>query len=145
MTEMMGPAKAMRRLTVRYVDFDGRSGRSAYWWAMLVLGIITGGFTLWLRSRGTALTVSAIFMSDVIFLSMFLTASVLAVPYASLHVRRYRDAGINPWWLLLTVFLPLVLIVADTGLQWINLVAAGLLLINFALCLRPSKPSYSFF
>ncbi|WP_155286170.1 DUF805 domain-containing protein [Lacticaseibacillus zhaodongensis] len=145
MTELMGPGKALRRLTLRYVDFDGRSGRSAYWWAMLVLAIITGGFTLWLRTRGAALTVTAIFAADVIFLAMFFTAAILAVPYASLHVRRYRDAGLNPWLLLLTVFLPLIMIVAETGVQWVNISAAALLVVNLILCTLPSKPNYSFF
>lgn len=144
MAEVMGPMKAMRRLFGRYVDFDGRSGQTAYAWAMLGFTLITGGFTYWLWTRGPAITVSSIFASDVIFVVMFFTYAILAVPYASLHIRRYRDAGLSPWLLILTVMAPLIALLLDHGVAWLNYAALGLLGVNVLLGLLPSKKVLAF-
>lgn len=144
MTETMGPVKAMRRLFGRYVDFDGRSGRAAYAWAMLLLLIITGGFGLWLRTRTTAISATSIFAADVIFVVMFFTYAILAVPYASLHIRRYRDAGLTPWLLLFTVVLPLIVLLLDNGNIYVNYGAYVLLLVNLVLASLPSRQEFGY-
>lgn len=144
MAELMGPIKALRRLFGRYVDFDGRSGRAAYAWAMLGLIGITTGFAFWLRTRTPAISVTSIFASDIIFVVMFLTYSVLAVPYASLHVRRYRDAGLTPWLLVVTVVAPLIALALESGVAYVDFTAYTLLLANLFLGSLPSKRIYAF-
>lgn len=129
----------MRHLLTDYVDFEGRSERSQYWWSLTGLVIIGAAFYLWMRSRQMAISVTAIFAADVLLLALLLTSALLVVPFASLHVRRYRDAGITPWLLLVTVFLPLVLLYLEMGNALADGIAYGLLAVNLLLCALPSK------
>jgi uncharacterized membrane protein YhaH (DUF805 family) len=139
MTNFTNPRLAIRQLFTRYVDFDGLSGRSAYWWSLMGLGMIGGVFYMWMRSRQMAISVTAIFAADVLLLSLLLLTTILLLPVVSLHVRRYRDAGVTPWLLLLTVFLPLVLIYLELGTPLVTGAALGLLMVNFMICAFPSK------
>ncbi|WDF81945.1 DUF805 domain-containing protein [Lacticaseibacillus pabuli] len=139
MIRVMGPFEALRRLMQRYVDFDGRSPRSAYWWAMSVLAIVAGGFAWLLRVRATVVSPAALFADGLLFGAVFLIGAILAVPYASLHVRRYRDAGVSPWLLLVTVVLPGVLLYSDLGNNLLIWGAVALLVINFGIAALPSR------
>ena len=142
MIRVMGPFEALRRLVQRYVDFDGRSPRSAYWWAMGVLAVIGGGFAWLLHLRAAIVSPAALFADGLLFGAVFLIGAILAVPYASLHVRRYRDAGISPWLLLVTVVLPGVLLYSDLGNNLLIWGSAALLVINFAIAMLPSRNNY---
>lgn len=142
MIRVMGPFEALRRLLQRYVDFDGRSPRSAYWWAMGVLGVIAGGFAWLLRLRAMAVTPTALFADGLLFGAVFLIGAILAMPYASLHVRRYRDAGVSPWLLLVTVVLPGVLLYSDLGNNLLIWGSLALLLVNFMIAALPSRHSF---
>ncbi len=139
MANFTNPRLAIRQLFTRYVDFDGLSGRSAYWWSLMGLGMIGGAFYLWMRSRQMVISVTAIFTADVVLVSLLFLTTILLLPVVSLHVRRYRDAGITPWLLLLTLFLPLVLIYLELDKPLVTGVALGLLLANFMICAFPSK------
>lgn len=78
----------------KLTDFSGRAGRSEYWWfslfLLLVLALLVGGIVL--ASRASDAPVS------------FAALSVLGVPLAlalvAAQVRRLRDAGLGPWWVL---------------------------------------------
>jgi uncharacterized membrane protein YhaH (DUF805 family) len=135
----VSPVSAIRHLLTDYVDFDGRSGRSQYWWSLLGLSLVGGLFYLWMRSRQMVISVTAIFAADILLVALLLTSALLAVPFASLHVRRYRDAGMSPWLLLMTVFLPFVLLYLEMGNVLVDGIAFGLLAVNLLICALPSK------
>mgnify|MGYP004465747331 CR=1 FL=1 len=140
---MMGPLTAIHRLIVRYVDFDGRSKRAAFVWPMIGLLIITGLFTVWLRTQAAVINMTTIFESGPILVTMLFTYAILAVPFISLHIRRYRDAGVSPWALLGTLFLPLILLSLDNLSAPVVGVAGALLVINVIVGLLPSRPVYA--
>ena len=93
-----------------FANFSGRASRPQFWWFQLWM---FGGFVL----------LSAI--SGVIGTQLLVYVAVLGVfiPSLAITVRRLRDSGTNPWWILVTL-LPLVGLLA-----WLYLM------------LLPSKPA----
>lgn len=86
---------AYKEMFTRFSDFKGRSTRSAYWYAILMnfivslaLGILAG-------------------LVDVLSILSTIYSVVLIIPGLSLTIRRLRDVGKNPWWILIS-FVPLV-------------------------------------
>lgn len=87
--------------TRRYLDFYGRSSRSEFWWATLaaflffsVLGVVLG----------------EVFSS---FFSSFISGIVslyFVIPFASVTVRRLREAGFHWAFAILLLFPPLSII-----------------------------------
>ena len=92
----MGFMEAVKSVYSRYVDFQGRSPRSEYWWFYLffmivyvlsfVLGAVTGGLGL-------------------IILVIFVLGSFL--PMLAVTIRRLHDLDKSGWFILLS-FIPLV-------------------------------------
>ncbi len=81
----------------RYADFKGYTTRKSFWLtyvATLILSIGLGGLILLLSSFGMGGTIASSIISGVIGLA-------LIVPGLALCARRLRDAGKNPWLILL--------------------------------------------
>jgi len=90
-----------------YVDFEGRSTRSDYWWVCL------GNFILYIPfflTYGNALANSrnegALITLGFIAIIYFIFGLALFLPSLALMVRRLRDAGFH-WALIFILFVPL--------------------------------------
>ena len=122
--------EAYKKFWEGYVDFEGRSTRSDYWFAYLVNALITWGLYIVVAVFGgiasaTDSTVLAIF-SLILGLIMSIYAVAAFLPGLAVTVRRLRDAGYN-WPYIFVAFIPLV--------GWIILIVL--------LC-KPSKVEYPF-
>lgn len=122
--------EAYKKFWKGYVDFEGRSTRSDYWFAYLVNALITWGLYIVVAVFGgiagaTDSTVLAIF-SLILGFIMFIYAVAAFLPGLAVTVRRLRDAGYN-WPYIFVAFIPLV--------GWIILIVL--------LC-KPSKVEYPF-
>ena len=122
--------EAYKKFWKGYVDFEGRSTRSDYWFAYLVNALITWGLYIVVAVFGgiasaTDSTVLAIF-SLILGLIMFIYAVAAFLPGLAVTVRRLRDAGYN-WPYIFVAFIPFV--------GWIILIVL--------LC-KPTKVEYPF-
>jgi transcriptional regulator with XRE-family HTH domain len=87
----LGPAPAMtfteavRQGVRRWGEFDGRAGRSEFWFFFLAVSVVVGAFAALDERLGAAALVLCL------------------VPLAATGTRRLRDAGQSPWWLLFAV------------------------------------------
>ena len=103
--------EAYKKFWKGYVDFEGRSTRSDYWFAYLVNALITWGLYIVVAVFGgiasaTDSTVLAIF-SLILGLIMFIYAVAAFLPGLAVTVRRLRDAGYN-WPYIFVTFIPFV-------------------------------------
>ena len=89
---------AVRRCLRLYSDFDGVAGRAEFWWFTLAVALVA---TL-AAAIGQWATVAV--------------GVVALVPWVAAGVRRLRDAGESPWWILLMLvpfgFVPVGFIMA---------------------------------
>ena len=122
--------EAYKKFWKGYVDFEGRSTRSDYWFVYLVNVLIT--FAYYLLDAVFERMVSAtgsmdVFTISVILLLIFFAYGIAAcLPGIALTVRRLRDAGYN-WPYIFVAFIPFV--------GWIILIVL--------LC-KPTKVEYPF-
>ncbi len=122
--------EAYKKFWKGYVDFEGRSTRSDYWFAYLVNVLITFAYFLLQAVFGglAAATDSSFFaVISFIILFIFFAFGVAAIlPGLAVTVRRLRDAGYN-WPYIFVTFIPFV--------GWIILIVL--------LC-KPTKVEYPF-
>ena len=122
--------EAYKKFWKGYVDFEGRSTRSDYWFAYSahVLIFFASYLLLAVFERMDSETGSSdLFTIGVILLLIFFAYGVAAVlPGIALTVRRLRDAGYN-WPYIFVAFIPFV--------GWIILIVL--------LC-KPTKVEYPF-
>ena len=102
----------------KYADFDGRSGRSEYWFFTLFIILVwlvlyIGTFYIAISTLPEDSTAAFLFSIPVIWLL------ALTLPHLAVGVRRLHDVGKSGWWLLLqfTVIgaIPLVIWIASEG------------------------------
>ena len=117
--------EAYKKFWEGYVDFEGRSTRSDYWFVYLVNVLITFAyFLLQAVFGGLAAATDSSFLAviSLILLLIFFAYGIAAcLPGIALTVRRLRDAGYN--WLY--IFIPLIPFV-------------GIFILVFLLC-QPTK------
>ncbi|WP_455473501.1 DUF805 domain-containing protein [Streptococcus salivarius] len=122
--------EAYKKFWKGYVDFEGRSTRSDYWFAYLVNVLITFAYFLLQAVFGGLVAVtdsSFLAVISLILLLIFFAYSIAAfLPSIALTVRRLRDAGYN-WPYIFVAFIPFV--------GWIILIVL--------LC-KPTKVEYPF-
>ena len=97
----------------RYFSFAGRSGRREFWtWTFMVLvvsvvllGLLTG--------------LIFILHVDCTIVPLFLFWLVVLFPSLTVAVRRLRDAGISPWFLLIPATMCIItfLVLFDRGMS----------------------------
>ena len=117
--------EAYKKFWKGYVDFEGRSTRSDYWFVYLVNVLITFAyFLLQAVFGGLAAATDSSFLAviSLILLLIFFAYGIAAfLPSIALTVRRLRDAGYNwPY-----IFIPLIPFV-------------GIFIFIFLLC-QPTK------
>ena len=100
---------AVKMFFSRYVDFQGRSRRSEYWWVMLfhtivyfALSILAGIFGAIGGSNGEPGPLFWVFMG---LLGIYVL--IIFIPNLALTVRRIHDVNITGW-LLIGAFIPFV-------------------------------------
>ncbi|WP_461250237.1 DUF805 domain-containing protein [Streptococcus parasalivarius] len=122
--------EAYKKFWKGYVDFEGRSTRSDYWFVYLVNVLITFAYFLLQAVFGGLVAVtesSFLAVISLILLLIFFAYGIAAfLPSIALTVRRLRDAGYN-WPYIFVTFIPLV--------GWIILIVL--------LC-KPTKVEYPF-
>lgn len=80
---------AMRDGVVRGLEFTGTTGRPAFWWFALAVLMVLALGQLLAEATGP--------------LPMRLAQLVVLLPWVAACTRRLRDAGINPWWQLISL------------------------------------------
>lgn len=122
--------EAYKKFWKGYVDFEGRSTRSDYWFVYLVNVLITFAYFLLQAVFGGLVAVtesSFLAVISLILLLIFFAYGIAAfLPSIALTVRRLRDAGYN-WPYIFVAFIPFV--------GWIILIVL--------LC-KPTKVEYPF-
>ncbi len=97
-----GPIEAFRLTIERIWDYRGRSTRAEYWWSQLGLGLLSViGVVIFYVIFGLATNTESLLIAAVVIGIAIIIA--ISLSQLSLHIRRYRDAGINPWILFLVV------------------------------------------
>ena len=103
--------EAYKKFWKGYVDFEGRSTRSDYWFVYLVNVLISFAYFLLQAVFGglAAATDSMdLFVISLIFLLIFFAYGIATgLPGIALTVRRLRDAGYN-WPYIFVPFIPFV-------------------------------------
>ena len=122
--------EAYKKFWKGYVDFEGRSTRSDYWFVYLVNVLITFAYFLLQAVFGGLVAVtesSFLAVISLILLLIFFAYGIAAfLPSIALTVRRLRDAGYN-WPYIFVAFIPFV---------------GGIILI--VLLCKPTKVEYPF-
>ena len=103
--------EAYKKFWKGYVDFEGRSTRSDYWFVYLVDVLITFAYFLLQAVFGGLVAVtesSFLAVISLILLLIFFAYGIAAcLPGIALTVRRLRDAGYN-WPYIFVTFIPFV-------------------------------------
>jgi uncharacterized membrane protein YhaH (DUF805 family)/DNA-binding XRE family transcriptional regulator len=81
--------KAMREGVVRGLDFTGVTPRGEFWWFALAVVMFLGLAQILSEYLGA--------------LPMQLAGIVVLLPWISACTRRLRDAGLSPWWQLISL------------------------------------------
>lgn len=86
--------EALQLFFKNYANFQGRSSRSAFWWPMLIIFVVTLALLLVLEHLGLD--------GEVI---VGLLSIPLILPSYAVAVRRFHDTGRSGWWVLIN-FIP---------------------------------------
>lgn len=105
----MGFGEAVKSFYRRYVDFQGRSARSEYWWVQLyfliVYAILFALMMPGLMASENGGEPGALFMIAALLFAIFALANIL--PAIAVTVRRFHDQDKSGWFYLLA-FIPYV-------------------------------------
>lgn len=131
-----------------YFNFKGVSRRAEYWWMQLINAVIFAVFVLGFGGIGIITgalahkSLESFGIGALIGIIVAIIYGIAAViPGISLTFRRYRDAGVTPWWLLATALLPVLLQQSDfyNEYAWIRTIVFIISVINFIILVLPSK------
>jgi uncharacterized membrane protein YhaH (DUF805 family) len=152
----MGFLQAYASFWKNYVNFGGRSSRSAYWWVQLwnvsifliFLAVTIGPLVNALATENYNRLGFSIFFIIVYFLYVF----AIIIPSISLGVRRFHDANVSAWWYVGLYAIPEVLrlitqfTTKSTSLLNIIvlLISLGTGIAGFVITLLPSKDPNKF-
>jgi uncharacterized membrane protein YhaH (DUF805 family) len=79
----------MREGVLRGLDFTGTTGRTDFWWFVLAVVMVLALAQLVADATGP--------------LPMQLVSLVVLLPWIAACTRRLRDAGLSPWWQLISL------------------------------------------
>jgi len=80
---------AMREGVLRGLEFTGTTSRTDFWWFVLAIAMLLAFAELLAESFGA--------------LPQKIASLVVLLPWVAACTRRLRDAGINPWWQLISL------------------------------------------
>lgn len=107
---------AFKLFFTHYVDFTGRSTRAAYWWWQLwefLISLLLAGGLIGLFFTGLVHidNIAPVFWVAfaIVIIALIAWGFGTVVPSYALLVRRFRDAGVSPYWVIATRGLPMVL------------------------------------
>jgi uncharacterized membrane protein YhaH (DUF805 family)/DNA-binding XRE family transcriptional regulator len=80
---------AMRDGMLRGLEFTGTTSRPGFWWFALAVAMLLAFGTLLAEAVGP--------------LPLQIISLVVLVPWVAACTRRLRDAGLNPWWQLISL------------------------------------------
>ena len=80
---------AMRDGVMRGLDFNGRTSRPDFWWCVLAVAML--------------LALTQLFVPVLGQLPVQVVSLAILVPWIALCARRLRDAGLSPWWQLISL------------------------------------------
>ncbi|WP_125571104.1 DUF805 domain-containing protein [Lacticaseibacillus songhuajiangensis] len=154
-TQKVSFIEALRLFFKNYANFRGRSSRSEYWYMFLWNAIYSAIMEVWvfmailhMPLMGNNYTLPSILralMAPLIVVAVVSVATL--VPWVSLSVRRFRDADYSPWYLLLTMALPAVLLslsnnVFTTFGNVCTVVGLALVIAHMVMMARRSMPAF---
>lgn len=140
--------KAFKQYWKNYFNFSGVSPRSEFWWMVLINSVI---YAVFFMAFGGVVIATAFMtghptktfgIAAVIGLVVCVLYTIAAIiPGISLHFRRYRDAGVTPWFLLITYGVPFVLVGSNVYDKhvWVQAIVLIIEFINFIILVMPSK------
>ena len=81
--------RAMRDGLLRGLEFDGTTARADFWWFALAVVMVLAFASLFTEAAGP--------------LPMEIVSLLVLLPWIAACTRRLRDAGLNPWWQLISL------------------------------------------
>lgn len=151
---MISMAQAFKNFWRNYFNFTGTATRAEYWWMTLYLIIFTifwipttimiiiatpahhtADFTsFWqIFTHSSLLTMMWILLTISLFIA-------LAIPSLSLHVRRYRDTGLNEIWVWLIFILTIVFnFYSPRDNAYVRILPTVVTVIAFILTILPTE------
>lgn len=81
--------KAMREGVLRGLEFTGTTPRADFWWFALAVAMVLALAQLFTEAFGP--------------LPLQIASLLVLLPWAAACTRRLRDAGLNPWWQLISL------------------------------------------
>lgn len=95
--------RAYQAFWKNYFQFKAHSNRNDYWWPFMWNWLIRIGLAI-VTLVGYLKNSEGTFWTGISLLIIY--SLVALIPIISLTIRRYQDAGISGWWILLTCFAP---------------------------------------
>jgi len=80
---------AMRDGVLRGLEFTGTTGRTDFWWFALAVAMVLALASLLAEAAGP--------------LPLQIASLIVLLPWVAACTRRLRDAGLNPWWQLISL------------------------------------------
>lgn len=102
----MGFSEAIQSGFQNYVNFEGRSGRAAYWWWVLftvIVSVVAGIIDRAIGSSVVTTPEAAGMTSTGIGVITSIASLLLFLPSLAVAVRRLHDTDRSGWWVLLNV------------------------------------------
>ncbi|CAK8054739.1 DUF805 domain-containing protein [Eupransor demetentiae] len=152
--------KAYGNFWKQYFDFKGRTSRKGYWWVVLANALISLFFYVCLLMAMGQMLASNVDATPggkfpgmiICMLSILgligLYHLAIIIPSLAISVRRYRDAGLNPWWVWLLPLSGLAIVAAamtqtfstqlGSLLLAFYIVSVVMSLANLVICALPS-------
>lgn len=123
--KMVGPLTAIANFWRKYFEFKGRATRSEFWFALLFVFVVSWAFTS-LAMHSVAFETTATVVNAVLF-----------IPFLTVSIRRFRDAGVSVWLyiipMLFVYLIPIIRAPLWTRLIMMQYVSSGMLIYSLFL------------
>ncbi|GAA6236519.1 DUF805 domain-containing protein [Apilactobacillus micheneri] len=139
---MVGMWEAYKLLFTNYINFSGKSSRAEYWWVQLInfiieiLLLILSIFLITFTSNGGMSVLIGVIVG---YLLVSIYGLVILIPSIALTVRRYRDAGVSPWWFLVIALASFILVMMDHLSGVFYTIGLVISIIGLVITILPSK------
>ncbi|MGR3742336.1 DUF805 domain-containing protein [Companilactobacillus sp. DQM5] len=120
--------RAYKDFWKKYIDFKGKSTVTDYWWSVLGNVIISILLIILMLISFRNMSIQE-FTGQETFATIYVVIMVLVfaiwllaliIPNIAIRIRRFRDAGLSPWWTLLVVVPTLIPIFSVSTLAVIS-------------------------